>query len=816
MPIASGSDAFPPPKADPAPHRCVASAVVPALLPRPSMSHVGRLVLVPLLLVLTASSGRGATLLRPDGPPRPGALPSERSLVVDGGTLAGLRTKTSAAIDAFPLGGDGDVSLDLVRFDPFAGTRAVEVTADGEHGVPLPARSYFRGTVRGDASSLVLLVAGADDVRGFVVHAGMTYPFGRDASGVHRVYALRDVDPAKHPGPREFCGNDLHPDAILAGPAPKAFTSGLPQPPIGPSTILEVEAAIETDNELKAKFGNSTPATLAYLTDLLAAANVIYERDLKVRLKFTYVRIWATPDPWSSSDTIGQLTELGNYWNNPANHMNSLAGAHDVVHLISGKGNPDGGVAYLNAACVPTLDYGVSQVIGGFDVDDPDGIWDVLVVTHEIGHNLGSVHTHCYDPPVDHCFNGEGGCWSGAESLPPGGGTIMSYCHLLAPGLSNVNLLFGATVSATIRSFVTSGSASCLSVATSCGDGTKDAGEQCDDGNFISGDGCSAACLLEGDCGDGNVGAGEECDDGNATSGDGCSSTCQLETVCGNGAVEGAEQCDDGNTSNGDGCSSQCVLETVCGDGQTEGIEQCDDGNVAGGDGCSAICRFEVCGNHYVDVGEQCDDGNTVSGDGCSDTCVHEPLCGDGTLDPGEECDDHNKKSGDGCSAGCLREPCQILSAYQTTWGPARVVATPSTFSLKAHFGVPSDVVHLDTIAATGVHVLVDGATGARSVDATIPGGAGWTLKGSRLRYRDRAGAMYGVRSIVLHMKNEAVTTIDIKLASHGGPVPNVDDAPPTVTVLLGDATAGDVGACGRYAFNGGACVKRGKRLTCR
>jgi hypothetical protein len=34
--------------------------------------------------------------------------------------------------------------------------------------------------------------------------------------------------------------------------------------------------------------------------------------------------------------------------------------------------------------------------------------------------------------------------------------------------------------------------------------------------------------------------------------------------------------------------------------------------------------------------------------------------------------------------------------------------------------------------------------------------------------------------------------------------------------VLLGDASAGDVGACGRYGFNGGACVKRGKRLTCR
>ena len=28
--------------------------------------------------------------------------------------------------------------------------------------------------------------------------------------------------------------------------------------------------------------------------------------------------------------------------------------------------------------------------------------------------------------------------------------------------------------------------------------------------------------------------------------------------ICGNGQVEGAEQCDDGNTVDGDGCSADC------------------------------------------------------------------------------------------------------------------------------------------------------------------------------------------------------------------------------------------------------------------
>src|SRR3989338_6089227 len=34
-----------------------------------------------------------------------------------------------------------------------------------------------------------------------------------------------------------------------------------------------------------------------------------------------------------------------------------------------------------------------------------------------------------------------------------------------------------------------------------------------------------------------------------------------VPAICGNGALEGGEQCDDGNESSGDGCSSACVRE---------------------------------------------------------------------------------------------------------------------------------------------------------------------------------------------------------------------------------------------------------------
>lgn len=64
-----------------------------------------------------------------------------------------------------------------------------------------------------------------------------------------------------------------------------------------------------------------------------------------------------------------------------------------------------------------------------------------------------------------------------------------------------------------------------------CGNGTLEDGEQCDDGDNLSGDGCSSSCDLEeeDECGDGTLNAGEGCDDGNQISGDGCSSGCDIE-----------------------------------------------------------------------------------------------------------------------------------------------------------------------------------------------------------------------------------------------------------------------------------------------
>jgi cysteine-rich repeat protein len=55
-------------------------------------------------------------------------------------------------------------------------------------------------------------------------------------------------------------------------------------------------------------------------------------------------------------------------------------------------------------------------------------------------------------------------------------------------------------------------------------------GEECDDGvNDGRYGGCTSECLRAEHCGDGAKQEGEECDDANLLSGDGCSGGCRLE-----------------------------------------------------------------------------------------------------------------------------------------------------------------------------------------------------------------------------------------------------------------------------------------------
>jgi cysteine-rich repeat protein len=191
-------------------------------------------------------------------------------------------------------------------------------------------------------------------------------------------------------------------------------------------------------------------------------------------------------------------------------------------------------------------------------------------------------------------------------------------------------------------------------------------------------------------CGDGFMDGAEQCDDGNLVSGDGCSATCQLEPteVEPNGSAATANAYQSpwfgavGPAGDVDVVSVSVVTvpasitATVrdldghsCAEGALEGVLE-----ILGADGATVLAAYDAgtsdtCpgtlaaisapGTYFVRL--------TASVSALSptfpyalDVVVKDVVCGNAVLEPGEQCDDANVLSSDGCSATCQLEPTEV------------------------------------------------------------------------------------------------------------------------------------------------------------
>jgi cysteine-rich repeat protein len=94
-----------------------------------------------------------------------------------------------------------------------------------------------------------------------------------------------------------------------------------------------------------------------------------------------------------------------------------------------------------------------------------------------------------------------------------------------------------------------------------------------------------------------------------------------VRNVCGDGVKAGTEECDDGDEIDHDGCSALCRLDTPsCGNGVLDPFEECDEGPDNGGE-CTARCTNKRCGDGIVSPGEECDEGRNVDSRTCLQSC---------------------------------------------------------------------------------------------------------------------------------------------------------------------------------------------------
>ena len=346
----------------------------------------------------------------------------------------------------------GVVQVEAERFRVFA--EDAQVWRGAAPGA-VPRNAYFRGSVNGFPGSLAIFsFRERGSIGGWILVDGSWWRISGRA-GVGGL-ASEKLHPQLAGDPFD-CLADALPDPL--GVATDSLETTPEAPEAAPAGTFSYTArvAVDTDWEFLALFGGDETAATDYVGDLFAYSSAIYEAEVGTSLLVGSLDLWvggADSDPWTATSCSSFLTEFRDYWN-----ANRSTVQRTVAHFLSGK-NTGCGIAYLGVLCNRTYGYGVSgSLAGNFNIDNPSVVWDILVVSHEIGHNFNSPHTHCYGgiggvaDPVDPCYASESGCYAGTAQLPggcggsgQGCGTIMSYCHLRSGGYGNITMTFGGSV----------------------------------------------------------------------------------------------------------------------------------------------------------------------------------------------------------------------------------------------------------------------------------------------------------------------------------------------------------------------------------
>ncbi|WP_312766521.1 M12 family metallo-peptidase [Epilithonimonas sp.] len=375
-----------------------------------------------------------------------------RVLRMDKNKLSNILSKRPEAMEfTFPFE-DRELVVEMVKVDIYSPDFRVETNkkkvTDYRKGV------FYRGIIKGDNKSVVAFSFFDNDVIGVASAPNIgNVTLGKAVSSEDFVV----YNDQKLTGANPFiCSADelMENEKQKVKFDPKA--SKAPQ-----MTNSCVRVYYEICNQPFQQSGSNVTNTVNWISAVHNNINTLYVNDgVKMSLKTVYV--WETADPYT-----------GTYSQNlAAFRTNRPTFDGDLAHLVNYPSTTS--VAYLNSLC-GTYRYAYSGINMTYN-NVPTYSWTIMAMTHEMGHALGSPHTHACawngdSTPIDGCGALAGYPETGCDAIgpiPSQGGTIMSYCHLNSVGI-NMSLGFGEQPGALIRQTVDSKAClgtDCINVCT--------------------------------------------------------------------------------------------------------------------------------------------------------------------------------------------------------------------------------------------------------------------------------------------------------------------------------------------------------------
>lgn len=238
------------------------------------------------------------------------------------------------------------------------------------------------------------------------------------------------------------------------------------------TTVGCVDIYFEIDYDVFYDKGSVTAAAQHLAANFNEVA-ILYA-GIDVNLNISEILVWDEVSPYFGTSSSAMLTQF-------QSQRTSFNG--DLAQLVSYQAS--GGIAVLDGLCHPfnAARMSFSSIHPNFAAV-PIYSWTTMVISHELGHLLGSQHTHACvwngnNTAIDGCAGiTEGLC--GTPGIPVNGGTIMSYCHLRAQGI-NFDLGFGPQPSAVIANRVAAAQ-NCVQAVCSTDGGGNGGGGQGGDG----------------------------------------------------------------------------------------------------------------------------------------------------------------------------------------------------------------------------------------------------------------------------------------------------------------------------------------------